>query len=219
MRSVQPFSLEECADDAAAVLAQLGIASAIVVGYSMGGPISLLLAHRHPDRVAALVPQATALEWRATFYERAVWKGLALWELNRRLGTFDVFVERVVREAVAVAPEVAPYAPWLVAEFRRGFAPPLAEAGRALSEFDARPFASGLGVPAVVCVTTRDRLVRPHKQRQLAEALAAEVVELAGDHGVPVMRSARYTTATLSAVQKVAALAGLQRGHLASAVG
>jgi 3-oxoadipate enol-lactonase len=209
MRSVQTFTLEDCADDAAGVLRELGIDRAIVLGYSMGGPISLFLAQRHPDLVAGLVPQATALEWRGTAYERLVWKGLALWELSRRFGTFDVFVERVVREAVKFAPEVEPYAPWLVAEFRRGFAPWLAEAGQALSEFDARPFAATLGVPAVVCVTTTDRLVRPRKQRQLAEALGADVVEIRGDHGVPVMRGNRYATATVAAVDKVVAEAGL----------
>jgi pimeloyl-ACP methyl ester carboxylesterase len=212
---VETFRLEDCADDAAGVLRELGVDRAIVLGYSMGGPIALLLAQRHPDLVAGLVPQATALEWRATFYERAVWKGLALWELGRRVGTFDIFVERVVREAVKYAPEVEPYAPWLVAEFRRGFAGWLAEAGRALSEFDARPFAGSLGLPATVCVTTTDRLVRPHKQRQLAEALGADVIELRGDHGVPVMRGQRYTDATLQAVDGVAA-ALVRRGPTAA---
>ncbi len=217
VRSVETFRLEDCADDAAGVLQELGIDSAIVVGYSMGGPIALLLAQRHPGLVSALVPQATALEWQATFYERAVWRGLALWELGRRVGTFDIFVERVVREAVKYAPEVEPYAPWLVAEFRRGFASWLAEAGRALSEFDARPFAGSLDIPAVVCVTTGDRLVRPRKQRQLAEALGADVIEIRGDHGVPVLRGGRYTEATLQAVNRVAAAVG--RGPLVGAAG
>jgi 3-oxoadipate enol-lactonase len=211
MRTIETFRLEDCADDAAGVLRELGIDRAIVLGYSMGGPISLLLAQRHPELVAGLVPQATALEWRATLYERLVWRGLALWEWNRRFGTFDIFIERVVREAVQYAPEVEPYAPWLVAEFRRGFASWLAEAGRALSEFDARPFAGSLGVPAVVCVTTTDRLVRPHKQRQLAEALGAEVIEIRGDHGVPVMRGARYAEATVRAIDRVASAIGPSR--------
>src|SRR5512146_567948 len=43
MRSVEPFSLEDCADDAAALLDQLGTGQVIVVGYSMGGPIWQLL--------------------------------------------------------------------------------------------------------------------------------------------------------------------------------
>ena len=32
------------------------------LGYSMGGPIALLLARRHPDRVRGLVLVATAAE-------------------------------------------------------------------------------------------------------------------------------------------------------------
>jgi 3-oxoadipate enol-lactonase len=42
MRSTEPFSLEDCADDAAALLDQLGTEYVIVVGYSMGGPVGML---------------------------------------------------------------------------------------------------------------------------------------------------------------------------------
>jgi pimeloyl-ACP methyl ester carboxylesterase len=80
-------SLEDCADDAAALLGQLGAEDAIVVGYSMGGPVGLLLARRHPGKAAALVMQATALEWRRTARERMVWQLLAVLELGLRLGT------------------------------------------------------------------------------------------------------------------------------------
>src|SRR5687767_5766180 len=55
IRSTDAFTLEDCADDAAALLRHLGVGSAIVVGYSMGGPIAQLLWRRHPDLVAALV--------------------------------------------------------------------------------------------------------------------------------------------------------------------
>lgn len=73
MRSTEPFSLEDCADDAAALLGQLGAGPVIAVGYSMGGPVAMLLARRHPGTVAALVMQATALEWHRTARERMVW--------------------------------------------------------------------------------------------------------------------------------------------------
>ena len=38
----------------------LGIESAIVVGYSMGGPVAQLLWHRHPKKVDGLVLSATS---------------------------------------------------------------------------------------------------------------------------------------------------------------
>ena len=94
MRSMEPFRLEDCADDAAAVLDQLEAGRAIVVGYSMGGPVGLLLARRHPDRVAALVMQATALEWQRAARERAVWRMLPVMDLGLRLGIGAVFIDR-----------------------------------------------------------------------------------------------------------------------------
>jgi len=49
------YTLESMADDAVALLDQLGIAAAHVVGASMGGMIAQLVAIRHPDRVLSLV--------------------------------------------------------------------------------------------------------------------------------------------------------------------
>jgi pimeloyl-ACP methyl ester carboxylesterase len=210
MRSTEPFSLEDCADDAAALLAQLGTKQVIVVGYSMGGPVGMLLARRHPGMVAALVMQATALEWRRTERERMVWRLLSVLEVGLRLGTGAGFVERVLRQAIEEAPELDAYRPWLAAEFRRGLARELADAGRALSRYDAQPWAGQLGVPAVSLITTGDRLVRPAKQRELAEALHAHVIEVDADHDLPLVKSDEYARLTKLAVDTAAAAAGLK---------
>lgn len=45
----------ELADGLAALLADLGIATAVFVGHSMGGAVSLITAHRYPARCAGLV--------------------------------------------------------------------------------------------------------------------------------------------------------------------
>src|SRR5437660_9016504 len=60
IRSDEPFSLAACADDVAALLRHLDVGPATVLGYSMGGPISMLLARRHPALVSGLVLCATA---------------------------------------------------------------------------------------------------------------------------------------------------------------
>jgi pimeloyl-ACP methyl ester carboxylesterase len=49
------YTLESMADDAVALLDELGITAAHVVGASMGGMIAQLVAIRHPDRVLSLV--------------------------------------------------------------------------------------------------------------------------------------------------------------------
>jgi pimeloyl-ACP methyl ester carboxylesterase len=45
----------ELADGLDALLARLGITSAVLVGHSFGGAVSLITAHRHPQRCAGLV--------------------------------------------------------------------------------------------------------------------------------------------------------------------
>ena len=211
MRSVERFSLEACADDAAAVLGQLEAGPVVAVGYSMGGPVGLLLARRHPERVAALVMQATALEWQRAPRERAVWRLLPLLDLVLRFGAGAVFVERVLRRAAMEDPGLDRYRPWLAAEFRRATARDLVAAGRALGRYDARPWAGQLSVPATMLVSTRDRLVHPVKQHELAEVLGASVHEIDADHDMPLARGGQYAALTRLAVDKVAA--GLTPGR------
>ena len=51
----RPLTYEQMADDAAALLAHLGIEQVDVVGYSMGAGVALQLAIRHPALVRKLV--------------------------------------------------------------------------------------------------------------------------------------------------------------------
>ena len=51
----RPFSFESMADDVAAALKHMGIDSADVLGYSMGGEIAWQLAIRHPKAVRRLI--------------------------------------------------------------------------------------------------------------------------------------------------------------------
>ena len=85
LRSGEPFSLAACADDAAGVLEALGLRPALVVGYSMGGPVTQLLARRHPERVAGIVLCATALDWSDP-RQKAFWRTMGV--LRVLLGLF-----------------------------------------------------------------------------------------------------------------------------------
>lgn len=50
-----PWGMPQHADDLAAILDTLGVASALVVGHSMGAFASLVFAHRYPRKVDSLV--------------------------------------------------------------------------------------------------------------------------------------------------------------------
>ena len=54
-----PWSTASFADDAAAVLDELGVERAAVYGTSMGGRVAQMLAINHPERVRALVLACT----------------------------------------------------------------------------------------------------------------------------------------------------------------
>ena len=57
------WSLEVCADDLHAFCAVLDITAPVVVGHSMGGPIALLHAIRHPGHVAGVAVVAGFGRW------------------------------------------------------------------------------------------------------------------------------------------------------------
>lgn len=208
IRSEETFSLEAAADDAAGVLEVLGVERAIVVGYSMGGPISMLLWHRHRARVEALVFEATALEWRATARERVVWKAMGVIEWFFRSSRSTSMVDRALRQAAEVRPELAEHRPWFKAEIGRGDPREIADAGRALGSYDARPIAGDVDVPVAVVVTTKDRLVLPRKQRALALATRAATFELDGDHDVCWIGGDAFAATTHAAVTDVVRRAG-----------
>lgn len=203
IRSAQPFELEDAADDAAALVRELGIDRVVTVGYSMGGPISMHLAHRHPDLVAGLVVQATALEWRARFAERMRWKTVRLLGPMLRSWAYPRWLRYGVVRLLGAGHELIDYVPWMELELRRSDTMAIVQAGRALGRHDARPWASSLGKPAGALITTEDHLVLPRKQRQLADALGAYVIDLEADHIAAWELPAAFSAATLELVDRV----------------
>ncbi len=59
----RPMSYEQMADDTAALARHLGVESADIVGYSMGGAAALQIAIRHPALVRRLVVMSASFRW------------------------------------------------------------------------------------------------------------------------------------------------------------
>lgn len=204
LRSPVRFDLADVADDAALLVQGLGIAQVITVGYSMGGPISLLLTQRHPELVRGIVVQATALEWREKWWERLEWRTIHVMGPLLRSGVFPRWMRWGIRRLLGPNHPLEQYVPWLACELQRNDTFSIVHAGQSLSRYDARVFASALRKPAASLVTTRDRLVKPRKQRALADALDAYVVELPDDHLSTWTSPDAFAKATVQLVQHVA---------------
>jgi 3-oxoadipate enol-lactonase len=188
------FSLEQCADDAAAILEQVGAGPAIVVGYSMGGPIAQLLARRHPHLVAGLVLSATARDFRGAPADRLRFAALAA--MAPAAGLLSPI------GALPVPPLPGRYdrLTWALDEVRRHQPSAIVAAARALGRFTSRDWIHELDVPTTVLVHTDDDVVPTRRQRKLAEALPrARVIEVAGDHLAVGGAPERYVPALLRA--------------------
>lgn len=194
LRSTEPFRLADCADDAAGVLRALGLRDASVVGYSMGGPVTQLLARRHPEVVGGFVLCATALDWSDPRM-KAFWR--AMGGLRLVLGAFP---HGSWKAGMRLAGAPSRGSSWAAGELSRGSARDLAEAGRELGRFDSSAWTAELTPPAAVVVTTRDRLVPPRKQHALAEALGVEPHLVAADHDACSMAPQLFTAALLGAL-------------------
>ncbi|MEO8268015.1 MAG: alpha/beta hydrolase [Ilumatobacteraceae bacterium] len=204
LRSEERFELEDVADDAATLVQALGVAPVIAVGYSMGGPVALLLARRHPHLVRAIVVEATALEWCSSRLDRIRWKTVRIIGPMLRSFAYQRWLRHGIGRLLGKGHPTQVYVPWLSGEMRRNDAQAIVQAGQALSRFDARPWAAELHKPAAAMVTTRDRLVKPRKQRALAEALGAEVRELVGDHLSAWVHPGEFAATTVELVELVA---------------
>jgi 3-oxoadipate enol-lactonase len=198
LRPMTPFRLRDCADDAAAVLTALGIESAIVVGYSMGGAIAQLVARHHPQLVSGLVLSGTAQHWQDRETQRA-FRVLGLLGFALSVAPRATYRAGFRRAGITDSERTA----WLLGELMRHSARDIAEAGRELGRFDSRPWAAELQAPVAVVLTTRDELVAPSKQRHLAQATRAQVFEVGLRHMELTWRGQDYDPVLLQALAAV----------------
>jgi pimeloyl-ACP methyl ester carboxylesterase len=199
----EPFTLAAAADDHAALLTDLGVDRAILVGYSIGCAVAQTFVERHRDRVERLVLVAGELGGRRRPHEH-VYNRIGGWfGTGQRLTSGRWGARRLLDKAEREAPIAArSQRAWLAAEMERGHTASIRAAGRALSAFDGRPIADthAAGLNTSVVLTTRDRAIRPARQQALADAWGARVVTLDADHDAPVAQPAAFTAAVLSAL-------------------
>jgi pimeloyl-ACP methyl ester carboxylesterase len=195
IRSPAPFRLVDCAADAAALVEQLECGPVTAVGYSMGGPITQVLARDHGGHLNGIVLCATSREWQDPEVRR-VWRTMGLLRLMLGIAGPSFWRTLIEISGMPVGGSIA----WALAEMSRGNPADIAEAGRELGRFDSRPWLADIATPATVVVTSRDRSVPPRCQRELAEQLEAPMVEVRADHFAPSEPDSSFPDALLEAI-------------------
>jgi pimeloyl-ACP methyl ester carboxylesterase len=201
------FSLEDCADDIAALAGVLHIDRFIAAGYSMGGIVAQLLSRRHRSLLSGLVLCSTAGTVCGSPLESMF--ALALSTVGATLCLNPLLQ---VADAEALGAVLLGHIPnsetreWARQQLRRTSLRSALSAIQAVCEFTSEDWIGRVGVPAAVVITTRDRIVPASGQRRLARAIPGAVVyELEADHGVCVNAPELFARVLLEASQRVAA--------------
>jgi 3-oxoadipate enol-lactonase len=165
-----PLTMERIADDAAALLDQLGIERVVVAGCSMGGYAAFAFVRRHPERLGGLVLQDT----RAGADTEAA-------KANRHALARRILTEGAPAAVEALLPKllgetthrdrpetVARVRDWILATSPRGIANALH--GLAARE-DSRATLAAIRVPTLVLVGEEDVLTPPSEAEAIARAV------------------------------------------------
>ncbi len=213
MRTSARFTLEDCADDAAALIDVLGLGAPgspplLVVGYSLGGCVAQLLWRRHGSMVHGLVLCSTSAVFVESPVERRYFAALGALALVSR-ATPGPLRRRLAHRVVGRRVADCSLQEWILDELHRNDPTAVLEAGRALGGFDSRPWVGEIDIPSSVVVTTRDRQVQPARQFALAEAIAGSTVhEVDAGHDACVSAPRRFLPALVEACRSVSERVG-----------
>lgn len=199
----RPFTLEDMADDAAAVLDHHGVRDAHIVGASMGGAIAQILAVKHPDRVRSLTLACTAcrnLQWRSEL--------LRHWSDTANVRGLRQWADESARWLVGPRSfrRLAPAIGWLgpLASFRpsRGFS---AQVGAILDTDDSMVTELGrITAPTLVVVGNQDILTPRADSEEIAERIPqSELVVISGAaHGLMIEHASTFNRVVIDFIDR-----------------
>jgi pimeloyl-ACP methyl ester carboxylesterase len=181
------FRLRDCADDVAALLQRKRVTNAILVGYSMGGPVAKLVWRQHPDLVSGLVLAATSAHLARSRGIGLLLSGIM--EAGAVAGRV-ISLRGLFRRAIRISadPDVKELRldslpVWARSEVARHDVRHLLEAGAEIGRFNSNEWLREIDVPTSVLVTEHDRAIPPSHQYALAKAIrGARVHKLPGGH-------------------------------------
>ncbi|OIK27172.1 alpha/beta hydrolase [Streptomyces malaysiense] len=177
----RPLELDELADQLVAAADAEGLGTFALCGYSLGGPVAIRAAVRHPGRVTALVLSAAfARPDTRTDLAAAIWQ--RLYESGQH-----VLLAQYLAHLTVSAPVLNTLTPAQVRGAAEQTAPALPAGTGAqvdlVRRVDVRADLGALTVPTLVVVTAADPLIPAALQHELAAAVpGARTAELATGH-------------------------------------
>lgn len=187
IRSRKPFRLADCADDAACLLAELGIERAIPIGYSMGGPIAMLMWRRHRPAVDGLVLAATAGSFSHSRIERMSFAGLTGLGALARVTPNNA--RDWITERAFLRRRADKWGEWALSQVELHDWRMVLEAGHAIGSFSAQEWLGEIDVPSSHIITLRDPVIPVHRQLKLYSSIPnAMAMRIDAEHDAVVAR-------------------------------
>jgi len=183
-------TIEDMADDIAAIMDHYGISQAPMLGVSMGGAIAMTLALRHPQKVKSMVV-AVSLAWSQT-PSRGIYMlttsrkmrdaGIPRDLISRYTAVFLLSENSFEYEGLMQAWENSPEDPFQ--QTQQGFEQQLS----AITRYDIRDQLCKINVPTLVMSSPDDLLVPPRLQDEIAKGIPnAEIKHYPGGHAFMVL--------------------------------
>jgi pimeloyl-ACP methyl ester carboxylesterase len=175
------LEIDELAEQLVAAADAEGLDTFAINGYSLGGPVAIRVAARHPERVSSLVLTAafghadTRTALLTTIWNQLFESGqhILLAEYLYLLALSETALNALTPEQVHAAAEK--YATVLPAG--------TGDQADLTRRIDVRGDLANITVPTLVVVTTADTVISPALQRELAAAIpTAEIAELSTGH-------------------------------------
>lgn len=210
VRSRKPFRLSDCADDAACLMAELGIKKVIPVGYSMGGPVALLMWRRHRSIVDGLMLCATAGSFAHSRVERMSFLGLTGLGAAARLT--PTTGRMWLTERLFLRRKGSKWGPWAVSQVELHDWRMILEAGHAIGNFSALEWLSEIDVPTSHIITLHDPVIPVNRQLKLySEIPRAQAARISGQHDAIVALAAEIGPMIVAGVNSI-----VERSRVAS---
>ncbi|WP_371648934.1 MULTISPECIES: alpha/beta fold hydrolase [unclassified Streptomyces] len=175
------LEIDELVEQLVAAADAEGLDTFAVSGYSLGGPVAIRLAARHPERVSSLVLSATF-----AYADTRTSLAASIWHQLFESGQHTVLAQYLNLMALS-EPVLNSLTPAQVHTAAEQLAPaiPVGTGDQVdlVRRADVRGDLAAIAVPTLIVVTTGDPLISPSLQRELAAAVpTAEIAELPTGH-------------------------------------